>query len=217
MNSRTLTSGLAAVGLLLGLLACKKLKGDDKAPSAEAPPAATEAKPSANDTKPASESTSDDSDDSDETTDTAQLPGVVAVGATAELGGLKVQFAEMKECKYERAAYQDSMAKQNQKLVGMLIYFEGDYAAREVTAASHTWKAYDGEGIMYRATSTHSTDCKPPLKSVRLAKGDKAKGWLAFKVPTSTKKLQVKYTHRLPHELAKESVKQRATFQVLGP
>jgi hypothetical protein len=51
---------------------------------------------------------------------------------------------------------------------------------------------------------------------VNLAKGDKAKGWLAFKVPESTQKLDVKYTHTIPAALARESAKQLVTFRALG-
>ncbi len=190
----------------MGLLACKKLKGEDKPPAAEAT-AASESAPEPSDPT---------DDDSDETSDTAELPGVTAIGATAQLKGLTVQVAEVRECKYERERSQTALDKKQQKIVGLLVYFEGDYADAEIRALAHTWKAYDGEGITYKPASIHATDCKPPAKTMRLAKGDKAKGWVGFTVPTSTKVLTAKYKHRIPVQAAKESANQRVTFQVLG-
>jgi hypothetical protein len=198
----TTTSALA-LGLFLSLLACKKLKGGKESPATE-------------DTAAAQPAAAPEPGKSPEKSDTAELPGKTAIGATAQLNALKVRVAEVKECKYEREANQKAIESAKQKLVGLLVYFEGDYVNHNVQAHAHTWKAYDAEGITYRVMAPNYTDCKPSLKSVSLAKGDKAKGWVAFKVPASTQQLDVKYTHSIPVKLAKESAKQLVTFRALG-
>jgi len=202
MKAGATTSGAIALGLLLGLLACKKLKSEEASPAKGTTPEAPTPGPASGTTQGQS--------------DTIELPGVVAIGATAQLNSLKVRVAEVKQCKYEREANQEALKKQGQKLVGVLVYFEGDYESHGVQAHAHTWKAYDEEGITYRIASTHTTDCQPPLKSVNLAKGDKAKGWVAFKVPESIKQLDAKYTHHIPPAAAKEAAKQVVAFRALS-
>jgi len=201
MKIGAMATSALVVGLLSSLLACKKLgreegsttsTGTTRAASGSAPAPGQGA------------------------SDTTELPGVIAIGATAQLSGLKVRVAEVKECKYEREANQAALAKAKQKLVGLLVYFEGDYVNHNVQAHAHTWKGYDKEGITYRGIAPSYTDCQPSLKSVSLAKGDKAKGWVAFKVPVSIERLDAKYTHNIPVALAKESAKQAVTFRALG-
>ncbi len=210
MNLSARTPALAAVGLFVCLLACKKFTGgDDKKPKAGATPETVKptAKPSPGAPQPA---TTDG-----ELPSEIVLPGVYLIGKDVQMDGLKVKIAEVKECTYERENSQKSMEDNGEKMVGILIYYEGDYAEKEVRAYESTWKGYDAEGITYQRKSTYKTDCKPLLKSVRLAKGDKAKGWIGFRVPTATKVLTAKYTYKTPHRVTTGSTKQIATFQVL--
>lgn len=201
MNAGVTTSSGICLGLLLALLACKRFKGEEKAPD----PGATSASQSGS-----------DPGKSTGASDTMELPGLVAIGATAELNSLKLRVAEVKDCKYESESSQKGLEKAGEKLVGLLVYFEGDYVDHSVQANAHSWKAYDAEGITYPGMTTYATDCQPMLKTVSLAKGDKSKGWMAFKVPVTTKQLDAKYTHNIPPSAAKESAKQVVKFRVIG-
>ncbi len=211
MNLSARTSAWAALGLFVCLLSCKKFTGgDDKKPTTGPTSEAVKptSKPSPGQPQPA---TTDG-----ELPSEMPLPGVYLIGKDVQMDGLKVKIAEVKECKYDRDVSQKSMEDAGDKLVGILIYYEGDYAEKDVRAYESTWKGYDAEGITFQRRSTYKTDCKPLLKHARLAKGDKAKGWIGFRVPAATKVFTAKYTYQTPNRPTTGTTKQIATFQVLG-
>lgn len=91
----------------------------------------------------------------------------------------------VKECK---VPYYFKPKKGNIKL-GVEVQLEGS-ADKDVPVNPFYAKVTDGDGYSY--TSTFG-GCDPELKSVRITKGEKAKGWITFEVPQKASSLKLTY------------------------
>ncbi|MBW2526951.1 MAG: DUF4352 domain-containing protein [Deltaproteobacteria bacterium] len=120
------------------------------------------------------------------------------VGQTAELSGLKVTLAEVKECRLEREASQKALENSGRKLVAARIVFEGT-SPQKVTA-TRQFRAYDSDRVKFNAASLGGTDCMPKLATSRLEAGEKAKGWIGFRVPKGVEGLTMRYEYRPPKQ-----------------
>ena len=107
------------------------------------------------------------------------------VGETAKAPDYSMAIENVKECK---VPYYFKAKKGNIKL-GVEVQLEG-IADKDVPVNPFYAKVTDGEGYSY--TSTFG-GCSPELKSVRIAKGEKAKGWITFEVPQKATNLKLTY------------------------
>ncbi len=163
-SSSWTTFGCAA--LVVGaLLACKK-----KSPP---PPAPTTAETPTTNTGT--------------TTTTKPTPSnkVWNVGEKATAPDYAMTIENVKECKVK---YYFRAKKGNIKL-GVEVNVEGT-ADKDVAVNPFYAKVTDSEGYSY--TSTFG-GCTPDLKSVRVGKGEKAKGWVTFEVPKKASGLKLTY------------------------
>lgn len=132
----------------------------------------------------------------------------------AVLDGLTVTMEEFKECRLDNAYSRRSMSRKKEKLVGGLFVFEGN-GEKEHSIYSSGFKVTDPEGLTYRSTFRSGTDCSPTLKSSRLSKGDKTKGWVLFQVPDKATGLKISVTHRRPYRpnTPADEKEQKVSFQ----
>ncbi|MCA9598141.1 MAG: DUF4352 domain-containing protein [Myxococcales bacterium] len=107
------------------------------------------------------------------------------VGEAATAPDYKMTIDNVKECKVK---YYFRPKKGNIKL-GVEVSIEGT-ADKDVPVNPFYAKITDGEGYSY--TSTFG-GCEPDLKSVRIGKGEKAKGWVTFEVPEKASGLKLTY------------------------
>ncbi|HMR77217.1 MAG TPA: DUF4352 domain-containing protein [Polyangiaceae bacterium] len=165
IRSTSWTSFGCAVLVIGSLLACKK-----KAPP---PPAPTTAE-----TTPLNTGT---------TTPTTPVESnkVWNVGEKATAPDYAMVIDNVKECKVK---YYFRAKKGNIKL-GIETTIEGT-ADKDVAVNPFYAKITDSEGYSY--TSTFG-GCTPDLKSVRVGKGEKAKGWITFEVPKNATGLKLSY------------------------
>jgi len=120
------------------------------------------------------------------------------VGQTAELAGLDVTLAELRECRYERDTSQKSLEGSGRKLVGARVVFEA--TGEQAVNASRNFRAHDSDRVVYSTASLSGSDCLPSLGHKRLKTGEKSKGWIGFKVPKDVQGLTVRYEHRPPKQ-----------------
>lgn len=107
------------------------------------------------------------------------------VGEKAMAPDYTMTIENVKECKTK---YYFKPKKGNIKL-GVEVAVEGT-ADKDVPVNPFYAKVTDGDGYSY--TSTFG-GCEPDLKSVRLNKGEKAKGWITFEVPQKSSGLKMSY------------------------
>ena len=107
------------------------------------------------------------------------------VGETAKAPDFTMAIENVKECK---VPYYFKAKKGNIKL-GVEVQIEGS-ADKDVPVNPFYAKVTDGDGYSY--TSTFG-GCDPELKSVRVNKGEKAKGWITFEVPQKASNLKLTY------------------------
>ena len=110
---------------------------------------------------------------------------VFKVGETAKAPDFSMSIENVKECK---VPYYFKPKKGNIKL-GVEVQIEGS-ADKDVPVNPFYAKVTDGDGYSY--TSTFG-GCDPELKSVRINKGEKARGWITFEVPEAAKSLKLTY------------------------
>lgn len=137
-------------------------------------------------------------DDGDEVIDKAEAPAafegkVFEVGETAELADVDLTVVELKECRFERDANNASLDRSNQKVVA--AHLEAKATAEE-TRVSRAFRAHDHDDVVFSITTLNGTDCQPDLKASRLKAGEKAKGWIGFKVPSDVKGLTMRFEHQ---------------------
>ncbi len=133
------------------------------------------------------------------------------MGEAVELDGMKMTVTEVKECRFKNPGAN----KPDEKFVGALVVFEGEFQPHGVEASAR-FKAKDTEGITYSRRGTGGTDCSPGLRGKWLDYGDKTKGWVGFRVPATTKTLVAEYTHRTPPRRGMKPVEQKVRFQLLS-
>ncbi|MEZ4225313.1 MAG: DUF4352 domain-containing protein [Polyangiaceae bacterium] len=110
---------------------------------------------------------------------------VWSVGDKATAPDYSMTIDNVKECKVK---YYFRPKKGNIKL-GVEVTIEGT-ADKDVAVNPFYAKVTDSEGYSY--TSTFG-GCDPDLKSVRVSKGEKAKGWITFEVPSKSSGLKLAY------------------------
>ncbi len=110
---------------------------------------------------------------------------VYKVGETAKAPDFSMSIENVKECK---VPYYFKAKKGNIKL-GAEVVIEGT-ADKDVPVNPFYAKVTDGDGYSY--TSTFG-GCDPELKSVRINKGEKARGWITFEVPEKASGLKLTY------------------------
>jgi hypothetical protein len=110
---------------------------------------------------------------------------VYKVGETAKAPDFSMSIENVKECK---VPYYFKPKKGNIKL-GVEVQIEGT-ADKDVPVNPFYAKVTDADGYSY--TSTFG-GCDPELKSVRVNKGEKARGWITFEVPEKGKDLKLTY------------------------
>lgn len=110
---------------------------------------------------------------------------VFNVGEKGLAADYTMTIDNVKECKVK---YYLRPKKGNIKL-GVEVTVEGT-ADKDVPVNPFYAKITDGEGYSY--TSTFG-GCDPDLKSVRVGKGEKAKGWITFEVPSKATGLKLTY------------------------
>jgi hypothetical protein len=163
-TSFTVLTGALLVGA--ALLACKSKKSSPTpttTPTAETTTTATDTP-----TTPAFDSTK-----------------IYKVGEKAQAPDFSMSIENVKECK---VPYYFKAKKGNIKL-GVEVELEGS-ADKDVPVNPFYAKITDGDGYSY--TSTFG-GCTPDLKSVRINKGEKARGWITFEVPDKAKGLKLTY------------------------
>ncbi len=107
------------------------------------------------------------------------------VGDKATAPDYTMTLENVKECKVK---YYFKPKKGNIKL-GIEVAVEGT-ADKDVPVNPFYAKVTDSEGYTYNSTFG---GCDPDLKSVRLSKGEKAKGWITFEVPAKAAGLKLSY------------------------
>jgi len=110
---------------------------------------------------------------------------IFKIGETAKAPDFSMSIENVKECK---VPYYFRAKKGNIKL-GVEVIIEGS-ADKDVPVNPFYAKVTDGDGYSY--TSTFG-GCSPELKSVRVAKGEKARGWVTFEVPSKASSLKLTY------------------------
>ncbi len=170
MHTRSRSFTVFAVTALIAgaLLACKK-----KTPPTTDPGTGTGAGPTPTVTPTAPPTPSFDSSK------------LYKVGETAKAPDFTMAIENVKECK---VPYYFKAKKGNIKL-GVEVQIEGS-ADKDVPVNPFYAKVTDGDGYSY--TSTFG-GCDPELKSVRVNKGEKAKGWITFEVPQKASNLKLTY------------------------
>jgi len=136
------------------------------------------------------------------------------VGDTAELAGLDVKLKKVKVCTYKRETQQKALEKKGKMLIAGELIFES--TSKKRVAATRQFKAHDEDRIVFKPASLGGSDCQPDLSHTGLATGDKAKGWMGFKVPKDVEGLTLTYEHQ-PHRKdgeKKKPAKQFAEFEL---
>jgi Domain of unknown function (DUF4352) len=119
------------------------------------------------------------------TTPTFDSTKLFKVGDKAQAPDFSMSIENVKECK---VPYYFKPKKGNIKL-GVEVQLEGS-ADKDVPVNPFYAKITDGDGYSY--TSTFG-GCSPELKSVRISKGEKARGWITFELPDKAKGLKLTY------------------------
>jgi hypothetical protein len=169
-----------ALGSIPSLVACDKLGlGGDEAPDTGKP--------------------DDEKDEKDDTSSNkAEAPDpfegkVFKIDETAELADVDLTVDEIKECRFERDANNQSLARNKQKIVA--AHLEAKATAEE-TRVARSFRAHDHDDVVFSITTLSGTDCQPDLKASRLKAGEKAKGWIGFKVPSDVEGLTMRFEHQ---------------------
>lgn len=165
IRGTSFTVFLSALVVAGALLACKK----KSAPTTTATPTTAET---------ASTGTASD-------TPAFDSSKIYKVGDKAQAPDFSMSIENVKECK---VPYYFKPKKGNIKL-GVEVQLEGS-ADKDVPVNPFYAKITDGDGYSY--TSTFG-GCSPELKSVRINKGEKARGWITFEIPEKSKGLKLTY------------------------
>ena len=165
-----LTVPICAVFVLAVLLACKKDEKKAEETTAQAPPSAAPAP-------------------------TPKAPDVseklFKVGETAEADDYKLTVMKVDEC---TAKGYTIRPKKGNIYLGVEIMVESK-ADRQMFVSPIQGKLVDAEGITINHKFVYKSSCDPKLDpSTRLAKGEKAKGWITFEVAKDAKGLKLSYT-----------------------
>lgn len=128
---------------------------------------------------------------------------VFKVGETAELAGLDMTITEVKDCAYEDDSRNQSLAKAGERLIGAHVEVK---ATSERTHVANAFRAHDADQVLIRSVGLNNTACKPPFASTTLLAGEKAKGWVGFKVPKDTPVLTMRIEYQPPRAKGEKAV-----------
>ncbi len=126
--------------------------------------------------------------------------GTVKLGAAVALDGVTVTAEEFKDCKLSNVYSRRTLTRAKEKLVGVNVLFEGN-GEKEHNVSFTGFKVTDSEGMAFSATTRSGSDCSPTLKSGRIAKGEKSRGWVLFQVPEKMTVSKLSFTNRRPFRL----------------
>jgi hypothetical protein len=110
------------------------------------------------------------------------LPGV---GDTASAADYQLTLVSVRECKVESYL----QPKPDNVTLGVQIAIEGT-RDRDVPVSPFHAKLEDADGKTYAATLA---GCRPILPSVRVARGERAEGWVSFELPKSAREPKLHY------------------------
>lgn len=182
---------VSAMIVSLALLACKKKTAPTTGAAGPAAPAATPAPPPL----PATPTKS------------------FGLNETAKLDGVAVTVEEFKDCRIDNFYSRRSVARKKEKLVGANVVFEGN-ADTDHSISYTNFKVTDPDGMAYRSTINSGTNCNPTLKSGRVGKGEKSRGWVLFQVPEKASGFKIVMTNRRPYRTgtSPSEMEQKVTF-----
>ncbi len=126
-------------------------------------------------------------------TTTATAPAVsnktFKVGDTASALDYKLTVSNVKECK-SKSYYMKP--KKGNIWLGAEVTVEST-SDKAFFANTSQMKITDSEGIAHNPTYQSTKDCDPRFPGIQLAKGEKAKGWVIFELPSATSGLKLTY------------------------
>ncbi len=118
---------------------------------------------------------------------------IYKVGDTGSALDYKLTVSNVKQCKNK---YYFSKPKKGNMWIGVELLVESS-SDKPFFANPGNAKITDGEGIAYNPSYRSTKDCDPTLKGTRLAKGEKAKGWVVFEIPKKSSGLKLSYNPSL--------------------
>lgn len=126
---------------------------------------------------------------------------VLKVGDMAVTKDYKLTVQAVKVCRHR---YYFSEAKRGSVWFGVRVAVQS-VAARPIYSNPGSGKILDEDGGVHQATFQVTKDCNPALGDVRLAKGEKATGWIVFEVSKHAKTLKFSYgdAERVKFELVR--------------
>jgi hypothetical protein len=118
-----------------------------------------------------------------------ETPGAVAVlpgvGDTASAADYQLTLVSVRECKVESYL----QPKPENLTLGVQIAIEGT-RDRDVPVSPFHARLEDADGKTYAATLA---GCRPILPSVRVARGERAEGWVSFELPKGAREPKLRY------------------------
>jgi Domain of unknown function (DUF4352) len=111
------------------------------------------------------------------------------LGETASATDYQLTVLALKDC---RSRYFFSETTKSHVWLGVEVTIQSASSAT-LYANPGSGKIIDDNGVAYKATFQVTKDCNPALGDVKLAKGEKATGWIVFDVPKEAQNLKFLY------------------------
>jgi hypothetical protein len=118
---------------------------------------------------------------------------VFNVGDTATSLDYKITVSQVEECKPK---YYFSKPKKGNIWLGVEVTVEST-TDKNFFANTGQVKVIDGDGVAHNPTYQTTKNCDPKFNGTQLAKGEKAKGWVLFELPSTANGLKLSYNPTL--------------------